>query len=66
MEPSEFRITTIVYDRQGNIQGSAEVIRDRVAKEGTGPVVTYTFDPHGDILRVARPDEQGFSPEESQ
>ena len=59
MEPSEFKITTIVYDSVGNVPGSAEYVRDRVAKDGSGPVVTYTFDPNGGILRMTGPDEPG-------
>ena len=56
MEPLGFKITTMVYDSAGNRTLSEIVLRNPMAKEGTGPVVTYTYDPKSSASYLLKPD----------
>ncbi len=61
MEPMESRLTTIVYDPSGNVSGLAAPLGERVAQEGSGPIVTYTYDPKSGILQITQSEEPGSS-----
>ena len=59
MEPLETKITTYVYDTAGNRSLAAHSLQGRVAKEGTGPVVTNTYDPNSSTPYLRNPDAPG-------
>ncbi len=59
MEPLGFKVTTMVYDSAGNSTLSEIILRNPVAKEGTGPVVTYTYDPNSSTPCLRKPDAPG-------
>ena len=59
MEPLGFRITTMVYDSAGNRTLSEIVLRNPVAKESGGPVVTYTYDGNSAALYLRKTDDEG-------